>query len=304
MELKTSSSFKTTSLLQQWKSKIFSKCLTTRVTGWDQPPLQIMQMRRSTRLTPPALMPTIDKADEMILKDTLQVSLAEHKSREEQEGRENVELKMREEEEITDEVYELKQREKWKIVEDSRGISFPTPIRSPRIHTDLVSSNTENSRIYGTAHTIELLSLIIRPRDQDDPHDDAHPEGENSAKWQKTFEYETHVTGESSGQIKNFLKSAIVWESRKEILASPHPQKTTPLVQSCQRDPEAPALSLINQDLLYLKKGSSGPKKIVLSLHMFPAIIFNDVDIEERTSRWVNKCVKKFNPYARYGVEH
>ncbi|GKE79070.1 hypothetical protein Tco_1545190, partial [Tanacetum coccineum] len=24
--------------------KIFSKCLTTRVTGWDQPPLQIMQM--------------------------------------------------------------------------------------------------------------------------------------------------------------------------------------------------------------------------------------------------------------------
>ncbi|GJR96322.1 hypothetical protein Tco_0268496 [Tanacetum coccineum] len=56
---------------------------------------------------------------------------------------------------------------------------------------------------------------------------------------------------------------------QKEILVSPHPQKTTPLVQSCQRDPEAPALSLINQDLL-----------------------------------WVNKCVKKFNPYARYGVEH
>ncbi|GJX01862.1 hypothetical protein Tco_0185775 [Tanacetum coccineum] len=72
----------------------------------------------------------------------------------------------------------------------------------------------------------------------------------------------------------------------------------------CQRDPEAPALSLINQDLLYLKKGSSGPEKIVLSLHKFPAIIFNDDDIEERTSRWVNKCVKKFNPYARYGVEH
>ncbi|GKA50603.1 hypothetical protein Tco_0743676 [Tanacetum coccineum] len=224
----------------------------------------------------------------------------------------------------------------------------------------------------------------VRPRDQDDPHDDAHPEGENSAKRQKTSEYEAHVTGESSGQVnekeqgqsssrnqeqtddydfwtesyasdddevptkqvsqdimeevsltineaklkkiademlrqrctsgdehqyhidqmKNFLKSDIVWESRKEILASPHPRKTTPLVQSCQRDPEAPALSLINQDLLYLKKGSSGPEKIVLSLHKFPAIIFNDVDIEERTSRWVNKCVKKFNPYARYGVEH
>ncbi|GKA68943.1 hypothetical protein Tco_0775007 [Tanacetum coccineum] len=225
----------------------------------------------------------------------------------------------------------------------------------------------------------------VRPRDQDDPHDDAHPEGENSAKRQKTSEYEAYVSGESSSgqvfqeeqapstsgnqeqdddfdfwtdsyasdddeiptkqvsqdimeevsltideaklrkmademlrqrctsgdehqyhidQMKNFLKSDIVWESRKEILVSPHPRKTTPLVHSCQKDPEAPALSLINQDLLYLKKGNSGPEKIVLSLHKFPAVIFNDDDIEERTSRWVNKCVRKFNPYARYGVEH
>ncbi|GJX27233.1 retrovirus-related pol polyprotein from transposon TNT 1-94 [Tanacetum coccineum] len=159
--------------------------------------------RRSTRLTPPAPVPTVDKADEMILQDTLQVSLAEHKSREEQEARENVELvnkhlasveieKMveesenviddspiprnvdqnipgtrleprsdkespkveitnvvipvnvnEEEEEITDEVYELKIREKGKIVEESRSTPSPTPIRSPRIHTDLVSSDTK-----------------------------------------------------------------------------------------------------------------------------------------------------------------
>ncbi|GJX89619.1 hypothetical protein Tco_0341633 [Tanacetum coccineum] len=45
--------------------------------------------RSSTHLTPPAPVPTIDKADEMILQDTLQVSLAKHKSREEQEAREN-----------------------------------------------------------------------------------------------------------------------------------------------------------------------------------------------------------------------
>ncbi|GJR26599.1 hypothetical protein Tco_1102831 [Tanacetum coccineum] len=46
MELKTQSNFKTTSLLQPWQTlcKIFSKCLTTRVIGWDQPPLQIMKM--------------------------------------------------------------------------------------------------------------------------------------------------------------------------------------------------------------------------------------------------------------------
>ncbi|GKD41910.1 hypothetical protein Tco_1266555 [Tanacetum coccineum] len=169
------------------------------------------------------------------------------------------------------------------------------------------------------------LFSAIRTRDQDDPHDDAHPKGENSAKRQKTSEYEAYVSGESSSgqvnveepgpstsaklkkmademlrqrctsgdehqyhidQMKNFLQSDIVWESRKEILVSPHPRKITPLVQSCQRDPEAPALSLINQDLLYLKKGNSGPEKIVLSLHKFPAIVFNDDDIEERTSRW------------------
>ncbi|GKB25648.1 hypothetical protein Tco_0865049 [Tanacetum coccineum] len=800
MELKTSSSFKTTGLLQPWQTlcKIFSKCLTTRVIGWDQPPLQIMQMmycfvnnihvdyaellweglyyslhhptslipyprftkiiishymtcfldisrrardmyhnlqdddimknifnsgrhkdkvgmqipdwmiteemkhtehyrmyaevfgldvpltqsqptestqgthrtpsaprspnpkmdaaessapkrstvirfrlpeRRSTRLTPPAPVPTVDKADEMILQDTLQVSLAEHKSREEQEARENVELvnkhlaseeieKMmegsenviddslpprndepnipgtrleprsdkespeveitndeeveitnvvipvnvnEEEEEITDEVYELKRREKGKIVEESRSTPFPTPIRSPRIHTDLVSSDTEklqeltvpstklsktnrllslfkakparfkryknffqelqgrytylfehlkarflsrksfdtladhlqevmveslptmvdthikeqvkkqvpeqvrdqvpvyvaeglilerqktkeemermiakailqergniqaeissqiqnaidnhipsqvdaSVRSYMSGHILHVhpvqsqttsvpeqqyqlyLSMkadpqlqqqdiaiwlalqmkferlqvqqttcrtsAICPRDQDNPHDDAHPEGENSAKRQKTYEYEAYASRESSSgqvneeergpstlgtqeqvddydfwtdsyaldddeipmkqvsqyimeevsmtineaklkkmvdemlrqrcisgdehqyhidQMKNFLKSNIVWESRKEILFSPHLRKTTPLVQSCQRDPEAPALSLINQDLLYLKKGSSGPENIVL---------------------WVNTCVKKFNPYARYGVEH
>ncbi|GJV48772.1 hypothetical protein Tco_1438984 [Tanacetum coccineum] len=358
---------------------------------------------RSTRLTPPAPVPTIDKADEMILQDTLQVSLAEHKSREEQEARENVELinkhlaseeieKMIEgsenvidhslpprndepnipstriepksdkeslEVEITN---DEEQMEKGKIVEESRSTPFPTPIRSPRIHTNLghytylfehLKARFLSRKSFDTLtdHLQEVMveslptmvdthikeqvkkqvleqvqqttsrTFAVRPRDQDDPHDDAHHEGENSVKRQKTSEYKAYVSGESSSrqvneeergdehqyhidQMKNFLKSDIVWESRKEILVSPHPRKTTPLVQSCQRDPEAPALSLINQDLLYLKKGSSGPEKIVLSLHKFPAIIFNDDDIEERTSRWVNKCVKKFNPYARYGVEH
>ncbi|GJU38811.1 hypothetical protein Tco_1191768 [Tanacetum coccineum] len=502
--------------------------------------------RRSTCLTPPAPVPTVDKTDEMILQDTLQ-HLASVEIEKMVEGPENViddssiprnddqnilgtRLEPRsdkespeveitndeeveitnavipvnvneEEEEITDEVYELKRREKGKIVEESRSTPFPTPIRSPRIHTDLVSSDTEklqelmvtdttltpsssslNTKLSTTNQLLSLFkakhacfkryknffqelqgrygylfqhlrakflsrksfdtladhlqevkaqvpmyvakgqllerqqnkeetdkmiakailqerrklqteisshiqnaidtnipslvdasvpqttcrNLFVRPRDQDDPHDDAHPKGENNAKRQKTFEYEVNVTGESSGQfnekeqgqsslrnqeqtddydfwtesyaldddeiltkkvlqdiikevsltineaelkkiademlrqrctsgdehqyhidqMKNFLKSDIVWESRKEILASPHPRKTTqkvittPLVQSCQRDPEAPALCLINQDILYLKKESSGPEKIV------------------------NKYVKKSNPYARYGVEH
>ncbi|GJW01908.1 hypothetical protein Tco_1560764 [Tanacetum coccineum] len=135
---------------------------------------------------------------------------------------------------------------------------------------------------------------VVRPRDQDDPHDDAHPKGENSAKRQKTSEYEAYVFGESSsGQVNEEEQGPSTSDNQEkvddydfwtdsyasdddeipmkqvsqdimEILVSPHPRNTTPLVQSCQRDPEAPALSLINQDLLYLKKGSSGPEKIVL----------------------------------------
>ncbi|GKF67379.1 hypothetical protein Tco_0197058 [Tanacetum coccineum] len=54
--------------------------------------LDVPLTQRSTRLTPPALVPNVDKVDEMILQDTLQVNLVEHKIREEQEARENVEL--------------------------------------------------------------------------------------------------------------------------------------------------------------------------------------------------------------------
>ncbi|GJZ51113.1 hypothetical protein Tco_0605628 [Tanacetum coccineum] len=43
---------------------------------------------------------------------------------------------------------------------------------------------------------------VVRRRYQDDPHDDAHPKGENNAKRQKTSEYKAYVFGESSsGQV-------------------------------------------------------------------------------------------------------
>ncbi|GJT32116.1 hypothetical protein Tco_0922535 [Tanacetum coccineum] len=374
--------------------------------------------RRSTRLTPPAPVPTVDKADEMILQDTLQVSLAEHKSREEQEARENVELvnehlasmeiekkvdgpenvidnsliprnddqnilgtrlepmsdKESPEVEITNDV-EVEITNVVKPMNVNEEDEEITDKVSPRIHTDLVSSDTEklqeltvtdttltpsssslNTKLSTTNRLLSLfkakptrfkryksffqelqgryrylfehlrakflsrksfdtlanhlqevmveslptmvdkhikeqvkkqaeislqiqnaidtnipslvnasvrsymfghilhvhpaqpqktyvpkqqyqlyLSMkagprlqqqdiaiwlafqmkfetlqvpqttcrtsVVRPRDQDDPHDDAHPEGENSAKRQNTSEYEAHVTGESSGQV-------------------------------------------------------------------------------------------------------
>ncbi|GJV12814.1 hypothetical protein Tco_1354355 [Tanacetum coccineum] len=63
--------------------------------------------------------PSTEKADEMILQDMIQVSLAEHKSREEQEVRENVAL-----------VYEyLASEEIEKLVEDPENVDDSSPPR-------------------------------------------------------------------------------------------------------------------------------------------------------------------------------
>nr|GEX28040.1 hypothetical protein [Tanacetum cinerariifolium] len=190
-----------------------------------------------------------------------------------------------------------------------------------------------------TAHPYSLYTFFCSPKNQGDPHDDAHPEGEYSAKKQKMSEHGTFVFGESSSgedfvsdqgpstsgnqeKLDDFdfwtdsyatddddeihyekvlqelmdemshsvdeAKLCEVVDEMKEIIVTPHPQRLTPVVQIYQRDPKALALSLVNQDLLYLKKGSSGPEKIMMSLHKFPAVIDPDDDIKERTLRWVN----------------
>ncbi|GJR67724.1 hypothetical protein Tco_0013789 [Tanacetum coccineum] len=151
--------------------------------------------RRSTRLTPPALVPTTDKADEMLLQDTLQNVVDDSSSPrnddttipgtrlEPRSDKESLEVEITkekeveitketevefvaktvelfsdkaspkvditkeneeditniippvnvddEEDEITDEVYELKRREKGKDVEESRKFTIPTPTRCP-----------------------------------------------------------------------------------------------------------------------------------------------------------------------------
>ncbi|GJW12316.1 hypothetical protein Tco_1578143 [Tanacetum coccineum] len=64
------------------------------------------------------------------------------------------------------------------------------------------SSVPEQQHQLYLAMKADPLSSAVRTRDQDDPYDDAHPEGENSAKRQKTSEYEAYVSGESSsGQV-------------------------------------------------------------------------------------------------------
>ncbi|GJT41814.1 hypothetical protein Tco_0941679 [Tanacetum coccineum] len=161
--------------------------------------------RRSTRLTPPTPILTVDDDEDIILQDTIQLSIAEQKSSDELEAKQNVEkvkehliaqeieklvegtenvenvevdnsisysqndpgtgLEPRsnkespkvektadvsqlvnvieEEDESVEDDYELRRREKWKEVEETRNTPPPTPTRSTRIHSTLISSDTE-----------------------------------------------------------------------------------------------------------------------------------------------------------------
>ncbi|GKB30938.1 hypothetical protein Tco_0870339 [Tanacetum coccineum] len=61
-------------------------------------------------------------------------------------------------------------------------------------------------------------SSAIRPRDQDDHHDDAHPGGVNSAKRQKTSEHETYVFRESSSGQANESELGLLTSGNQEQL--------------------------------------------------------------------------------------
>ncbi|GJV75512.1 hypothetical protein Tco_1507096 [Tanacetum coccineum] len=72
-----------------------------------------------------------------------------------------VNVKMIQDEENNDEVYELKRRDKWKIIEETRNSPIPTSIRSPRIHTNLVSLDTKKLKELTDTHTTSSLNSII-----------------------------------------------------------------------------------------------------------------------------------------------
>ncbi|GKA52347.1 hypothetical protein Tco_0745543 [Tanacetum coccineum] len=184
-----------------------------------------------------------------------------------------------------------------------------------------VVANHIPSQFEGITFATACRPSAIRTRDHDDyQDDDARPEGESSAKRYKTFEYGTYSVGtqeqldefyawmEDAGtddddevpddkisqelvdemseeidedEIQNYLKNDIVWESRKERLTLPTLKKKAPVFFSCQRDPKAPPLTLMNQDLFYLKHENLGPKKYTLSLHKFHVVLFPDDDMEE-----------------------
>ncbi|GJS58811.1 hypothetical protein Tco_0653595 [Tanacetum coccineum] len=257
-----------------------------------------------------------------------------------------------EEDEITDEVYKLKRREKGKIVEESRNTQFPTPIRSPRTHTNLVfldtkklqeltvtntqttsSSRSPNTKLSKTNRLISLFKpnllgfnhtrifyrsfsgryifgwtsqreifvievIVIRLVDHryHKLHVDLLPFALEIRKILMMMLIQRGIIMQSGRRHlsmkhmcleSHHLDKSMKRNEKENFSVSPTLQKTTPLVQCFkERDPEASTLSLVNQDLLYLKEKKFRAEKIVLSLTSF-CIIFKDDDIEEQTSRWV-----------------
>ncbi|GJW29783.1 hypothetical protein Tco_0046658 [Tanacetum coccineum] len=144
--------------------------------------------RRSTRLTPPVPVPTVEKADEMILQDTLQVSLAEHRSREEQEARVNMELVNK----------HLASKEIEKLVEGSENV----------INDSLPPKNDE-PQILGTR--LELMSDKERP--EVEITNDEEVEVTNVVIHVNVNEEEDEITNEVY-ELKRREKRKIVKETR------------------------------------------------------------------------------------------
>ncbi|GKA07826.1 hypothetical protein Tco_0687050 [Tanacetum coccineum] len=376
--------------------------------------------RRSTRLTPPALVPTIDKADEMILQDILQVSLAEHKSSRAISQR-NVELVTstwrlkrlkrwgdkespeveitndeeveitnvvipvnvnEEEDEITDEVYELKRREKGKIVEESRNTQFPTPIRSPRTHTNLFlilgklqeltvtdTQTTSSSRSPNTklSKTNRLLSLFKAKPARFKRYKNFFQELQGRYTYlfghlkerflsRKSFDtladhlqevmveslptmVDTHIKEQVKKQVPEQIPSQVdasvrsymsghilhVHPAQSQTLSVPEQQYQ--LYLSMKNDPQLQqqdiaiwlALQMKFENLQVpqttcrpsaVRPRDQGELMMMLILKGRIVQVAEDIWYEAYVSgeyhldKWVNKCIKKFNPYARYGVEH
>ncbi|GJY29753.1 hypothetical protein Tco_0405520 [Tanacetum coccineum] len=197
LKSRSPSNFKTTSLVQPWQTmcKMFSRCLTTQVTGYDQPPLQIMQMILHFLKSRDGLVISIIilEDDEMVksifnsgknkkIHEDLEAKQNEEKDKEHLmaeeieklvEGTENLEENEESPKvEITDVVqpvnvnedeeesamddYELKRREKGKHVEESRNTPSPTTIRSPRIHSTLLQGRYR--------YLFEHLKTRFKPR--------------------------------------------------------------------------------------------------------------------------------------------
>ncbi|GKC86901.1 hypothetical protein Tco_1147550 [Tanacetum coccineum] len=158
-------------------------------------------------------------------------------------------------------------------------------------------------------------SSAVRLRDQDDPHDDAYLKGENSAKRQKTSEYEAYVSGESSfGQVNKKERGPSTSGNQEQVDdydfwtdsyaldddEIPTKQVSQDIIEEVSLTINEAKLKKMADEMLR-QRCTSGDEH---QYHIDQMKNFLKSDIVWEKRKWVNKCDKKFNPYARYGVEH
>ncbi|GJY38571.1 hypothetical protein Tco_0424935 [Tanacetum coccineum] len=190
------------------------------------------------------------------------------------------------------------------------GLSHPSsfPAQTKTLYVPMKFKNLQEHK----TTSVDLLSLA--QENPEDPHDDAHSEGRDSARGRRQLSkklmcLESHRLDKSMKRNKMMMylptkhvSHKILWKKYHLTMDEAKLKKMADemLRQRCTSGDEHSRIYWIRnrKEVLGLMNN-----RIVTST-VSSTIIFNDDDIEECTSRWVNKCVKKFNPYARYGVEH
>ncbi|GJR04743.1 retrovirus-related pol polyprotein from transposon TNT 1-94 [Tanacetum coccineum] len=297
--------------------------------------------RRSTCLTPPALVPTVDKANEMILQDTLQVSLAGHKSsKKSKEARENVEL-------VNEHLASVeieKMVEGLENVIDDSSISrnddqnIPGTRLEPRSDKESLEVEITNDE------EVEITNVVIHVNVNKEEEESLLMWNEYKAKGgkgeiveesRKKLQELTEVMVESlptmvNKHIKEQVEKQVpeqvkVQVSRAEISS----QSQNAIDTNIPSLVDASVRSYMSGHILHVHPAQPQTTSVPEQQYQLTPTIrprdqddphddahpegensakrqktSDDVDIEEQTSRWVNKCVKKFNPYAWYGVEH
>ncbi|GKB97544.1 hypothetical protein Tco_0983681 [Tanacetum coccineum] len=311
--------------------------------------------RQSARLTPPVPVPSAEKADEMILQDMIQVSLAEHKSREEQEARENValgqygylfaHLKKRfmprsSSDQLADNLHDVMMETlpslvKEKVTEQVKKEVSYAQVRDqsscrtwaggcrPKISSQIQNAidNAIPSLVDASADPLLQqqdiaiwLALQMKFEKIQVPQTACRSSKgiaqeirtflwmmlilwgvrEYVQKKAEYFEYEAYVYGESSsGQVN-------VEETGPSTLGNQEQDDEFDFwTDSYASDDDEIPTNQVTQDIMEEISLTIDEAKLK---KMADEMLWTKRCLQ--TSRWVNKCIKKFNPYARYGVEN
>ncbi|GJT53080.1 retrovirus-related pol polyprotein from transposon TNT 1-94 [Tanacetum coccineum] len=147
-----------------------------------------------------------------------------------------------EEEEIIDEVYELKRREKGKIVEESRSTPFPTPIRSPSIHTDLLSLDTKKLQELTVSVKEVFDTLLIIPRSNGRFHylygQDTHIKEQVKKQVPEQKAIDNHIPSQVDASVRSYMSGHILHVHPVQSQTPSVPEQQYLLYLSMKNDPQ------------------------------------------------------------------